>query len=176
MGQSKGGGYQKLDTLQPNQQSLLDQMIKQYGGFSNQAAQGFQQFLPGGGGGKPIADAAQKNYLQSTVPSLLNKLGSNSKGSSSLNQALGASASDLNTNLASMLSQLQLQASNGLGNLGQFAGQQGLQTPGFAYTPKPQSRWQSGLQGGIQGAGAGAALGPWGAAGGGIAGLLAGLL
>jgi len=92
MGQSKGGGYSQMPTLRPEQLSLLQNLIGQGNANASQAAQGFAQFLPGGGGGQPIIDAAMKRYQQQTVPSLLNSFGGNSKGNSGLNQALAASA------------------------------------------------------------------------------------
>ena len=133
MGQSKGGGYTQKQTLLPEQQSLLQNILAQAGGNSQQAAQGFAQFLPGGGGGQPIIDAAMRRYQQQTVPSILNSLGGNTKGNSGLNQALAASASDLNSNLGAQLAQMQLSAASGLGGLGQSQQNTGLGTPGFAY-------------------------------------------
>lgn len=162
MGQSKGGGYIQKDTLTPEQKGFLDQLLGSAGGNINQAAQGFASFLPGGGGGKAITDQANKNFQQQTVPSILNAFGTGSKGSSSLNQALAAGASNLNTDIASMLSQMQLQASQGLGNLGLGAGGLGAGTPQFAYLQKQPPAWQTLLQG---------SLGPLGAIiGGGLAG------
>lgn len=94
------------------------------------------EFLPGGGGGQPIIDAAMKRYQQQTLPSILNRFGSDFKGSSSLNQALAASASDLNSNLGAQLAQMQLSAASGLGWLGANQQNTGLGTPGFAYLQK----------------------------------------
>ena len=105
MGQSKGGGYVKKDTLLPEQMSLLQQILSQSQGQTQQAAEGYAQFLPGGGGGDAIKKAAMNDYQQKTIPSILNAFGSGSKGSTSLNQALASSGADLNTNLGSMLSQ-----------------------------------------------------------------------
>jgi|HubBroStandDraft_2_1064218.scaffolds.fasta_scaffold59049_2 hypothetical protein len=145
MGQSKGGGYIQKDTLTPEQKSFLDQILGSAGGNINQAAQGYAQFLPGGGGGKAITDQANKNFQQQTIPSILNAFGTGSKGSSSLNQALAAGASNLNTDLASQLAQMQLQASQGLGNLGLGQGGLGASTPQFAYLQKQSPFWQSAL-------------------------------
>jgi len=155
MGQSKGGGYTKKDTLLPEQMSLLQQLLSQSAPYTQQAAQGYSQFLPGGGGGEAIKAQAMKDYQQQTIPSILNAFGSGSKGSSGLNQALASSASNLNTNLASQLAQMQLGASQGLGNLGLGAGGQGLSTPGFAYIQRQPPLWQQLLQSGIGAGGQG---------------------
>ena len=153
MGQSKGGGYMKKETLLPEQMSFLQQLLQQSAPYTQQAAQGYAQFLPGGGGGDAIKAQAMKDYQQQTIPSILNAFGSGSKGSSALNQALASSAADLNTNLASQLSQMQLQASQGLGNLGLGAGGQGLSTPGFAYLQRQPPLWQQLLLAGTQAGG-----------------------
>lgn len=115
------------------QQSLLDQFLGQAGGFTGQAAQGYQQFLPGGGGGQAIANAAQQRFQQQTIPSIMNAFGSGAKSSSALNQALAAGAANLNTDIASQLAGMQLQAAQGLGGLGLGAGGQGLNREAFAY-------------------------------------------
>lgn len=159
MGQSKGGGYTQKPTLLPEQMSLLQQIIGQAPEFTKQAAQGYQQFLPGGGGGEAIKKQAMQDYQQQTIPSILNAFGSGSKGSSSLNQALASSASNLNTNLASQLAQMQLGASQGLGSLGLGQQQQGLGTPGFAYMQRQPPLWQQLLQSGISSGGQ--AAGGW---------------
>ncbi len=56
-----------------------------------------------------------------------------------------------------MLAQMQLQASQGLGNLGSQQATLGTQTPQFAYQQRQQPFWQqallSGIQGGSQAAG-----------------------
>lgn len=142
MGQSKGGGYTKKAALLPQQKSALFNLLQQSSPYTQQAAQGFQQFLPGGGGGDAIAKAAMQRYQQQTIPSILNAFGSDNKGSSSLNQALAASAANLNTDLAAMLSQAQLSAAQGLGGLGTNLGQLGLGTPGFAYLQRQPPMWQ----------------------------------
>jgi hypothetical protein len=151
MGQSKGGGYIQKEAVTPEQKSFLDQILQMAGGNLGQAAQGFKQFLPGGGGGKAITDQANKNFQQQTIPSILNAFGTGSKGSSSLNQALAAGASNLNTDLASQLSQMQLAASQGLGNIGLGQGGIGAGTPQFAYLQKQMPFWQSALLAGISG-------------------------
>ena len=163
MGQSKGGGYTKKDTLLPGQGNLLQQILSQAGPNNQAAAEGYKQFLPGGGGGDAIKAQAQNDFRQQTSPSILNAFGSGSKGSTSLNQALASSGADLNTNLASILSQLQLTAAQGIGNLGTGQAQQGLGTPGFAYLQTQPPLWQQLLQGGL--GAAGSAAGGWAGAG-----------
>lgn len=156
MGQSKGGGYIKQDTLNPAQQQLLNQTASQASPYTQQAAEGFAQFLPGGGGGQAIQQAAMNRYQQQTLPQIMNLFGSDSKSSSSLNQALASSAADLNTNLASQLAQMQLQAAGGLGNLGTSNAQMALNTPAFAYMQRQQPLWQQLL---LSGVGVGGQLG-----------------
>lgn len=156
MGQSKGGEYTQKETLLPQQMGLLNQLLQQAGGYTQQAAQGYSQFLPGGGGGEAIKQQALQDYQQQTIPSILNAFGSGSKGSSALNQALASSASNLNTNLASQLAQMQLGASQGLAGLGQGQQQLGLGTPGFAYMQRQPPLWQQLLQSGIGAAGSAA--------------------
>ena len=142
MGQSKGGGYDKKETLLPEQMGNLQQLLGLSPQLLQQAAQGYAQFLPGGGGGQAMTEQANKNFQQQTLPSILNAFGAGSKGGSALNQALAAGASDLNTNLASQLAQMQLGASQGIGNLGLGASQTGLGTPGFAYLQRQPPLWQ----------------------------------
>lgn len=156
MGQSKGGGYQKVGTLTPEQQALQNQYLTQSFPWLQQAAQGYAQFLPGGGGGQPIIDAAMKRYQQQTIPSIMNAFGSNAKTSSSLNQALASSAAGLNTDLAAQLAQMQLQAASGLGGMGQGIGQAGLNRDSFAFLQKQPPLWQQLLLAGTQGLAQGA--------------------
>lgn len=161
MGLTRGGSYEQKPALAQDQLAGLQQMLQQALGNQQQAAQGFNQFLPGGSGGQPIIDAAQKRFQQQTIPQIMNAFGSNNKGSSALNQALAAGGSDLNTNLASQLAQLQLGASSGLGGLGQSQGQLGATTPTFAYLQRQPPLWQQ-ILGPLLGAGGqigGAALG-----------------
>lgn len=166
MGASKSGGYIKQEAVTPELKSFLDQLMQTSQqstatGAANQAqaAQGFQQFLPGGGGGEAIKAAAQKNFQQQTLPSILNAFGQGSKGSSALNQALAAGASNLNTDLAAQLSQMQLQAAGGLGNLGLSQGGLGVNQgqlsskDQFAYAQKQMPFWQQALLGTIQAGG-----------------------
>ena len=156
---SKDGGYSKMPNLAPEQMQSLIQMLTQGGQNTQQAAQGFSQFLPGGGGGQPIIDAAMNRYKQQTIPSIMNAFGTGSKGSTSLNQALASSASDLNTNLGSQLAGMQLDASKGLGGLGQSQQQTGLGTDTFSYLQNQPSFLQQLLLAGT--GAAGSVLGGW---------------
>lgn len=175
MGPPKGGGYQKVENLTPDQQSLLEminnisgQNLQQGANLANNplyqsSVEATKQFLPGGEGFKPIQAAAQQQFQQHTVPSIVNALGSNAKSSSALNQALASAGQNLNTNLASMLAQMQLQAGHQGAQLAGLPYQQGLQganlglgTPGFAVTPRAAPFWQQVLLSTI---GAGADLG-----------------
>lgn len=142
MGAPKGGGYQQLPSQSPQQSDFLNQLLSGQNPQIQQASQGFQQFLPGGGGGEAIAKAAQNRYTQQTVPQILQQLGSGNKGSSGLNQALASSASDLQTNLGSQLAQMQLQASQGLGGLGLGTAQVGLGTSTFDNVQRQPPLWQ----------------------------------
>ena len=152
MGQSKDSGYAQKTTVTPELQTLLNQFLSQAGANTQSAAQGFNQFLPGGSGGKPIIEQANKNFQQNTIPSILNAFGTGTKGSSALNQALASGASNLNTDLASQLSQLQLQASQGIGNLGATQGQIGSKDQ-FAYLQKQAPFWQDLLLAGLNAGG-----------------------
>ena len=153
MGQTSGTGYEKIEALAPEQKTMLNQMMGQANPNMQQAAAGYQQFLPGGGGGQAMTDQANKNFQQQTIPSVMKAMGAGAKSSSALNQALGASGANLNTDLASMLSQMQLQASQGLGNIGSNQAQIGAGTNQFALAPKQQPFWQQALLGLIGGAG-----------------------
>lgn len=151
MGQSKGGGYTQLPTVSPEQLTLLQQLLSQAGNSLSQASQGYQSFLPGGQGGQAITNQANQNFQQNTLPSILNSFGSGAKSSSALNQALAAGASNLNSNIAAQLAQMQLGAAQGLGNLGTQQASLGAQTPQFAYLQKQPPFWQQALLGGISG-------------------------
>jgi hypothetical protein len=153
MGQSKGGGYKRFQTLAPEQLTLLQQLIGQSTPNTQSAAQGYQQFLPGGGGGQAIANAAQQRFQQQTIPSILNAFGTGAKTSSALNQALAAGGANLNSDIAAQLAQMQLQASHGLGNLGLSQAGLGAQTPQFGYFQRQQPLWQTLLSGAAQTAG-----------------------
>jgi len=150
MGQSKGGGYTQKSTVTPEVGQFLQQLLQQSAPYTQQAAQGYSQFLPGGGGGEAIQKEAMRNYQQQTIPSIMNAFGSENKGSSALNQALASSAADLNTGLASQLAQMQLSASQGLGSLGLGQQQMATQTPQFAYLQRQPPLWQQMLMAGMQ--------------------------
>jgi hypothetical protein len=150
MGQQKNGGYSKLDTQTGQQSSVLNQLLSMAPQLFGQAQQGYSQFLPGGGGGKAIQDAAQQRFQQQTIPSILNAFGSGSKSNSALNQALAAGGANLNTDLASQLSQMQLQAAQGAAGLGQSAAGLGSKDQ-FAYAPTQAPFWQDALLAAIQG-------------------------
>lgn len=136
MGQSRGGNYEQQSVITPEIQSFLQQILGPAMQNQQAASEGYKGFLPGGKGGQAITDQANQNFQQQTIPSILNAFGSGAKGSSSLNQALAAGASNLNTDLASILAQAQLTASQGIGNLGTSQSQTATQTPQFALAPK----------------------------------------
>lgn len=147
MGQPKGGGYTQQPSLTQGQSGSLESLLQNIQPYLQGAAQGYQQFLPGGEGGKPIVEAAQQNFKQQTVPNILQSFGTGSKGGSGLNQALASGASNLNTNLGSQLAQMQLQASQGIGQLGSSSAQIGLGTTPFNYTQNQPPLWQQILLG-----------------------------
>lgn len=151
MGQSKGGGYTQKPAVTPEVSDLLKQLISQASPNLQSASQGFQQFLPGGGGGQAISNAAQNRFQQETIPSIMNAFGTGAKSSSSLNQALAAGASNLNTNIAAQLAQMQLQAAQGQSGIGSQQAGIGAGTPQFAYLQRQMPFWQSALLAGISG-------------------------
>lgn len=141
-------GYKEISPLNDSQRSLLEQLLSGISSYIPQAAEGYRQFLPGGGGGQAFINQANQNYSQNTLPSILNALGSESgRNSSPLNQAVAASAANLNTDLAAQLAQMQLQASQGLGNLGLSGSNIGLGTQTKGYLQKQPSFWQQILLG-----------------------------
>lgn len=152
MGQSKGGGYVKKEVLSNEQMTVLQQLLQQVLPNMQASAEGYKQFLPGGGGGQAIANNAQQMFQQQTMPSILNAFGTNSKSSSALNQALAAGASNLNSDIGAKLAQMQLTASQGLGGLSSQLGNLGIQTPNFAYLERQMPFWQSMLLGGTDAA------------------------
>lgn len=172
MGQSKGGGYEKLPAISKPQESLLNQLLgvsrqglQSSGNIAQnpayeQALKAFQSFLPGGQGFQPIQQEAQRQFQQQTIPDILNAYGSGSKGSSALNQALAGAGANLNTSLASQLAQMQLGAAGQAVGAAQVPYQQALQganlglgTQSFAYQPKQVPFWQQLLLGGLQAGG-----------------------
>lgn len=158
MGASKSGGYMKMPTVTGKQSKVLNSLLKEALPLQRESADIYRGFAsPQGTAYKSIVDAANTNFQQRTIPSILNAFGSDSRGSSALNQTLAAGASDLNQSLAAQLAQMQLNSAQGLGNLGTGNAQVGTQTPQFAYQQRQQPFWQSALLGGL-GAG-GQALG-----------------
>lgn len=172
MGQTKGGGYTQKETLTPQQQTLLNQVLGIAGGDLSQlgnlsqsplyqgASEAIKQFLPGGQGFAPIQAEAQRQFQQQTIPSIMNAFGSDAKTSSALNQALAGAGQNLNTALASQLSQMQLGAAGQAAGLSQlpynqaFQGAQlGLGTQPFAYLQRQNPLWQDLLLAGTQAAG-----------------------
>lgn len=151
MGQSRGGGYQKIDTMTPEQKAFQQSAISQAMPWLQQAAGGYGQFLPGGGGGKAIQDAAMQRFQQQTMPAIMSGFGSGAKTSSALNQALAAGGANMQTDLASQLAQMQLQAAQGMAGLGGAGANIGMQ-PAFAYQQRATPWWQDVL-GGLIGAG-----------------------
>jgi hypothetical protein len=173
---SNGGaaGYDKATTLTPQQSAAQNEVLAMIAPYLQQAAQGYQDFLPGGKGTQALTEQAQRNFKQSTVPQIMNSFGSGAKGSSALNQALAAGAADLNSNIAAQQAQYQLAAAQGLGSIGSTASQQ-LNNPSFSYVKKAPSIWER-ITGAGTGAIGGAAQGyattgsPYGAAAGAVAG------
>jgi hypothetical protein len=142
MGQSKGGGYMQKETLMPEQMGGLQQILAMMGPMMQQAQQGYSQFLPGGGGGEAIKAQAMKDFQQQTIPAIMSAYGADAKGSSALNQALASGGANLNTDIMSKLAQMQLQAAQGMGQLGTGASQMGLGTQGFRYLQRQPPLWQ----------------------------------
>lgn len=169
MGQTSGSGYDKLPVGVAGLEGILQKILGQGAQSTQLGAQGLAQFL-GPEGGRAIAEQANQNFRQQTLPAILNAFGSGNKGSSALNQALAAGAANLNTNLAAQLSQNQLTAAQGLGSQGIAQQQLGATQSPYAYQPKAQPIWAQWVGPAIQAAGTigGAALGgPVGAAAGG---------
>ena len=154
MGAPKGGGYIKKEATTKNVSKLLEKLAKQSLPLQKESAEIFRGFgSPTGSAAQSITNAANKNFQQQTIPSILNAFGSDARGSSALNQTLAAGASDLNTNIAAQLGQQQLSAAQGLGNLGSGQAQLSAGTPQFAYAQRAQPFWQSLLGAGVQAGG-----------------------
>ncbi len=142
MGQSKGSGYNQMPNFTPEQMGALQQILQMGGSNSQAAAEGYKQFLPGGGGGQAFTNQANQNFQQQTIPSILNAFGSGNKGGSALNQSLAAGGANMNTDLSALLQQNALGASQGLGQLGNSQQQTGLGANAFQYIQKPPPLWQ----------------------------------
>lgn len=144
----------KTPATTSRQNKVLDKLLKQSIPLQKEAADIYRGFgSPTGSAARSITEAANTNFQQQTIPSILNAFGSDSRGSSALNQTLAAGASNLNQNIAAQLAQMQLQGAQGLGNLGTGNAQIGTQTPQFAYLQRQQPFWQSLLLGGVQAGG-----------------------
>lgn len=127
-------GYQKYPLQTPQQQELIQWLMGQIKPNYEQASQAYSSFLKPGAD-NPITQAANQNFQQQTIPSILNSFGSNSRGSSALNHSLAAGAANLNTNIASQLAPLYLNAASGLGNLATNQTSAATQ-PQFGYAQK----------------------------------------
>lgn len=176
MGQSEDNGYEKQPAVTKQQKTVLDQILAQVIPGYQKATQGFEQFLPGGTGGEAIINQANQRFQQQTIPQILGAFGGEHKGSSALNQALAAGGANLNTDLAALLSQLSLNAAQGLSGQTTQQAAVGAGTPQFAYQQKQPSAattWMQTLLP-VLGTAAGSALGPGGALAGGALGRAAG--
>jgi hypothetical protein len=151
MGQPKNGGYSKMSTVTPEQQTMYNQMIQQATGNMGGAADIYKGFAPGGDAANAITQQMQQRFQQQTMPQIMNAFGSGSKGSSALNQALAAGGANLNTDIASMLAQAQLGAAGGMAQLGTAQGQMGGSAQ-FAYQPTAQAFWKQLLLAGMSNA------------------------
>lgn len=98
---SNRGRFQQVDRFNPQQNSMLDQLMGMGMGQMQNPYQGFEG----------IANQARSNFNNVTIPGLAERFaGSNSRQSSpSYLQQLGAAGSQLDTNLAGMQSQYGLQ-------------------------------------------------------------------
>ena len=159
MGAAKDGGYIKQATATGKQSKGIDQFLKLAQDYLKQSGEAQKGYLPGGKSNQAVTTAANNNFNQETLPSIMNAFGSGAKSSSALNQALAAGASNLNTNIAAQNSQTGLQAAQGLGSLGSGLGGLGTQSQ-FAYSQRQQPFWQSALLGGINAAGSAFSPGP----------------
>ena len=129
--------FETLPGLNPQATSYLEQLWPQLQQMMSQSQQGFEQFLPGGEGGKPIIDQAMKQFNQQTIPDIMNAYGSNSgQNSSALNQALASGGANLSTDLAAKLSEMQMTAAQGMGQLATSNQQSGLANSGMNYMQK----------------------------------------
>lgn len=168
----------KIDTGTPQQQGLHNSILSQamgmqeQGGGYNQANNYFNNFL--GGNQQQAFDQFSSPYMQQFQEQLLPQIaerfaGAGALSSSGFGQALGGSASGLQSQLAQLFSQLQGQAAQQqYGQYNQLA-QTGLNYQPFAYNRQQGS---SGVLGSLLGGIGGALGGPIGAGiGGGIGNL-----
>lgn len=170
MGQGSGG-YERKRSVSRGQQKLSNQAASfagqqfDLGGIQNnplyqQALQTLQSFQPGGQGFTPIAQEAQRNFQQQTIPQIMNAFGTGSKSSSSLNQALAGAGQNLNSSLAAQQSEYALNSLQQLFSALGIPFEQGIQAANvanqkdqFAFTPKATPFWQEATLGGIQAGG-----------------------
>jgi len=156
MGQSKDGGYMKQKTVTPEQEGFLNKILGGQGGAGQdiykQALQGISSFLPGGEGFDPIAAQARKGFQQQTMPQIMSAMGTDARGSSSLNQAMSSAGAGLEGQLASQRAQMMMPAAFNAVGMGQTA----AQNPMFAYQQKQMPFWQQMMLGGV---GAGGQIG-----------------
>lgn len=159
---STPSGYRKINTQTAGQsqlQNLLEQVAIQN---QQQGAAGINQYTAGGAGANPIINQANQNFQRQTIPSILNAFGSENKGSSALNNSLAQAGSDLNSQIASLLAGMGLDASKSLASIGTDQSRQALGTQPFSYQQKQPSTIQQlllsllGVGGQIGGAYAGA--------------------
>jgi hypothetical protein len=139
------GGMERYDTLTKPQQGLLNQTIGQLGpqgqlgGGYGQSLGLLQSYLnPSSQAHENFADPYMRQFNQETIPGLAERFaGQGAMGgalsSSGFGQALGSAGANLQSQLASLRTGLQQQASNQLMNqYNQMLGV-GLGTPSFAY-------------------------------------------
>ena len=169
MGQSRGG-YTKKTAVSKQQEKFGNKALNMASGqfarggiqkspLYQQAIQGVSSFLPGGNGFNPIQQAANQNFQQQTIPSIMNAMGSDARSSSALNQALAAGGANLNTNLAAQQAQMMLQASGMGGQMANMPFEQGVQLANmglnqqqFAFAPRSTPIWQDLTIGAVKGA------------------------
>lgn len=139
-------GYSKVPTMPGNVQTIINQILSNSPNQNQLSQKGFESFLPGGTGNNPIIDKANQNFQQKTLPQILNSFGSDvGFGDSSLNQALAAGASNLNTNIADIMAKNQLSAAKGLGDLSTQNFSSGINKDQFAYLEDQQGFGQEAM-------------------------------
>lgn len=148
MGQSKNSSkIKKESTVTSKQSKALDKMIAEGEKLMKESADIYRGFGPGGQAAQSVTDEANRNFQQTTLPSILNSYGSGNKGSSGLNQALASGAANLNSSIAAQMANMQLQGAQGLGNLGSGQANTGAGTKQFENYQQQQNQpfWQSAI-------------------------------
>lgn len=144
------GQLKTLDRFKPNQQGLQNQAISQFGPLL--------QNLQKPADIEPILNQRRQSFNEQTIPSIAERfssLGGGSQRSSAFQNALGRAGSDLETQLASLQSQVGLQDLNRQQGLLGLLSQLGMQ-PSFEHFYQPG---ETGLLGhAAQGAGMGLGL------------------